>query len=456
MQKQLLLKALTVALLGLLLLIPLSMIDDLIGERRARLEGVTSEIAASYAGSQRIVGPILVLPYVDEYRTLEKTEDGKDKREVVKRESHAVYLFPETLEMDGDIGTDFKRRGLFKALVFDLKGGMRGRFRVPQSLPVSPRNATSVITFGEPYVALGIDDPRGLTAAPKLKWGGQTYGFERGASVLAIEHPIRASVPSIEPGRAQAIEFSLDLGLRGTEWLSLVPLADDTRVSLRSSWPHPSFLGRFLPNPQDQYTGADGFRAQWHVTSLASHARDQLLYPKSPQQCAHISCLESLDVRFIEPVNIYSQSDRAVKYGFLFVGLTFGAFLLFEILKRLPIHPAQYLLVGLAQAIFFLLLLSLSEHIPFAIAYLAAALCSTGLLAFYLSYVLRSWRRGTAFGALMTLLYGALYGLLVSEDNALVMGSSLLFVLLAAAMWITRSFDWYQLAPRVGTAAAQD
>jgi len=161
-------------------------------------------------------------------------------------------------------------------------------------------------------------------------------------------------------------------------------------------------------------------------------------------------------VRFIEPVNIYSQSDRAVKYGFLFVGLTFGAFLLFEILKRLPIHPAQYLLVGLAQAIFFLLLLSLSEHIPFAIAYLAAALSSTGLLAFYLSYVLRSWRRGTAFGALMTLLYGALYGLLVSEDNALVMGSSLLFVLLAAAMWITRNFDWYQLAPRVGTAAAQD
>ena len=213
--------------------------------------------------------------------------------------------------------------------------------------------------------------------------------------VLAIEHPLRANLPRLALGKAQSFDFSLDLGLRGTESLSLVPVAGDTKVDLRSTWPHPSFQGRFLPDPQQQYIGSDGFHAQWHVTALASHAREQLLYTKdgSPPS-ARIAALESLDLRFVEPINIYSQSDRAIKYGFLFVALLFGAFFLFEVLKRLPIHPAQYLLVGLALAIFFLLLLSLSEHIAFAQAYLAAASASTGLLGFYLSFVLRSWRRG--------------------------------------------------------------
>jgi inner membrane protein len=456
MQKKLFLKALAVGLLALLLLVPLGMIDGLVSERVSRQSSVTNEIAASYAGAQRIVGPILVVPYTEEYPAIEDAESGKGKRTVIKRASDVVYLFPEQLDMAGEIGTDFKHRGLFKTLVFDLRSELRGRFDVPQQLPVQPRSPKSTITFGEPYLALGVSDPRGLAFAPKLKWDGTAYGFERGAPVLAIEHPLRANLPRLALGKAQSIDFTLDLGLRGTDSLSVVPVAGDTKVNLRSTWPHPSFQGRFLPDPQQQYIGSDGFHAQWHITALASHAREQLLYTKEGNPpSAQIAALESLDLRFIEPINIYTESDRAIKYGFLFVALLFGAFFLFEVLKRLPIHPAQYLLVGLALAIFFLLLLSLSEHIAFAEAYLAAASASTGLLGFYLSFVLRSWRRGTAFGALMAVLYGALYGLLVSEDNALMMGSGLLFGLLAAAMWFTRNFDWYQLAPRGGKVVAE-
>jgi inner membrane protein len=155
--------------------------------------------------------------------------------------------------------------------------------------------------------------------------------------------------------------------------------------------------------------------------------------------------LDALEVRLVDPVNVYSQADRATKYGVLFVVLTFVGFALFELIRRLPIHPLQYLLVGLALAIFFLLLLSLSEHIPFWQAYVVSAAACIGLQGAYLSHVLQSRARGFGFAAMLTVLYAVLYGLLVSEDNALLMGSLLLFGLLAATMWITRKVDWYAL-----------
>ena len=155
--------------------------------------------------------------------------------------------------------------------------------------------------------------------------------------------------------------------------------------------------------------------------------------------------LDSFSVAFIEPINVYSQADRAVKYGMLFVALTFAAFFLFEVLKSLPIHPVQYTLVGLALALFFLLLVSLSEHINFVHAYLIAGAACITLIGIYLSYALHSWKRGMGFGTALTLLYGVLFGLLQSESNALIMGSILLFAVLSAIMLVTRKVDWYQL-----------
>jgi inner membrane protein len=152
----------------------------------------------------------------------------------------------------------------------------------------------------------------------------------------------------------------------------------------------------------------------------------------------------------MEPINIYSLSDRATKYGFLFVCLTFAAIFLFEILKSLAIHPAQYALVGLALAMFFLLLLSLSEHMDFLVAYLIATTACVTLIGIYLSAVLHSGKRGFAAGAMLAGLFGSLYGLLESEDNALMLGSLLLFVLLSLAMLTTRRLDWYRLSPSIG------
>jgi inner membrane protein len=220
--------------------------------------------------------------------------------------------------------------------------------------------------------------------------------------------------------------------------LAFVPIGKTNVVQLRAAWPHPNFGGRFLP--QTKQSDEHGFSARWEVSHLASRNSDLLQRGlKDP------SSLETFDVSFIEPVNIYQQAERAVKYGVLFIALTFAAFFLFEILKDLRIHPLQYGLVGLALAVFFLLLVSLSEHVTFLYAYLAASVSCVLLIGYYLSHVLGGWRRGAAFAVKLALLYGVLYGLLLSEDNALMLGSLLLFVALAAIMVLTRRIDWYRL-----------
>ncbi|RZA14544.1 MAG: cell envelope integrity protein CreD, partial [Lysobacteraceae bacterium] len=226
----------------------------------------------------------------------------------------------------------------------------------------------------------------------------------------------------------------------------LVPLADGNRIVLDSPWPHPQFNGGFLPRAPR--VDGKGFHAEWDVSSLASNAQAQ--YRKEGR-----TPLDAIGISLVEPVDLYAKLDRASKYGLLFVLLTFTGFLMFETIRQLPIHPIQYLLVGLALAIFFLLLLGLSEHVAFGWAYLAASIGCIGLLGIYVGSVLRSNLRGAGFAAMLGLLYAVLYGLLLSEDNALVLGSGLLFAILAAVMVATRKVDWYQLAMRGSAPARQ-
>ena len=454
MQKALLLKALAVLLLGLSLMIPLSMIDGLVRERQARQQQVTLDIAQSYAGEQQIAGPLLIVPYEEEYRASEIDPQTNTRREVWRRQARRIVLFPDKLDVSGRIDTNVKARGLFRARVLDMQATMTGGFSLPAELPWERQDKDSRIIAGKPYIALGISDPRGLSGAPKLALAGssgeQAPNFEQGSRIDAQLNGIHAAVDLPAPGKPQSLAYTISLALTGTERVSFAPIAGDNRVDLQSSWPHPSFGGRFLPDPKTQSVTEDGFRAQWHVASLATRAQQQIL----AANCGQIGCLDTLDVRFIEPVNIYSQADRAIKYDVMFIALTFGAFFLFEVMKRLPVHPAQYTLVGLALAMFFLLLLALSEHIAFGAAYLIAASACVGLVGFYLAGVLGSALRGGAFAGLLAALYGALYGLLVSEDNALLMGALLLFGVLGVAMWVTRKFDWYRMTLRSSTPAS--
>lgn len=443
MQKTLLSKAGVMLGLMLLLLVPLGMIENLVDERSARQQQVVIDIAASSAGPQRLFGPVLAVPYAEYWtEVVETKQDGVPTREEKQRVDYrTLYFLPEQLNMDGALATETKQRGLFKVRSYVLDTTVKGSFALPARYGSPAPAHSGRLVFGSPYAAVALSDMRGVLEAPGLEWNGETHAFEQGAALpmdqVSGMHADLGPQP-VDDGPA-TIPFSFKLKLRGIEELNFVPAGKQTRVDLTSPWQHPSFHGRFLPDPQSQKVNEEGFHAEWLVNALASNVA-QSLY-----KCRDINCYDSFGIRLMDPINIYTQSDRATKYGFLFVCLTFASIFLFEILKRLAIHPAQYALVGLALAMFFLLLLSLSEHIAFPFAYLIAAGACVGLIGFYLSAVMNSVRRASVAGTMLGGLFAALYGLLQSEDNALMLGSLLLFVLLAVAMVATRRVDWYRL-----------
>ncbi|MDB6163552.1 MAG: inner rane CreD family protein [Xanthomonadaceae bacterium] len=387
---------------------------------------------------------MLVVPYVEVVATEERDAQGTVKKGF-REQSGAWTFFPETLETSGHLQPDLRRRGLHKVRVYELKGVTRARF---EAMVPADTSATQSRRIGEPWLDYGVADVRGLVGSPRLVANGIVRLIEQGTRDGQGIHA-RLAVPAA--GQPIRLDTQLDFVLAGTESLALVPLARSNRFSIESSWPHPQFTGSFLPRSRS--VSEKGFTANWEVSSLATNAqrqyRDGRTLPATPMvgQDANQNTpgLDAVGLSLVDPVNVYTQADRASKYGLLFVLLTFIGFFMFELIKQLPIHPIQYGLVGLALAIFFLLLVSLSEHIEFGVAYVISSVACIGLLGVYLSAVLRSARRGIAFAAMLSVLYAALYGLLISEDNALVLGAGLLFVILAAIMLITRNVDWYQL-----------
>ena len=267
-----------------------------------------------------------------------------------------------------------------------------------------------------------------------------------GGDLTRFGQGISAVVPGLIAASPSEVEFKVDIELAGMERISFVPTGRETRVNLAAAWPHPSFFGKFSP---EKTIGPGDFNAEWKTSFFSTNAAQAYAVCGASAKCEAFEANE-FGVSFIQPADLYQQLERSAKYGFLFIGLTFAAFFLFETLKSLVVHPVQYGLVGLALALFFVLLVSLSEHIGFAHAYVAAAGACVGLIVVYAGAVLHSWGRAAAIGAQLAALYGVLYLLLRSEDYALLMGSLFLFGLLAATMLGTRRVDWYALraAPR--------
>jgi len=444
-QKSLFIKAALIAAIFVLLQVPLKMIDGIVAERWGRQQAVVQELASQSYGKQTLAGPILSIPYIEEYE--ETALEDRARKVETRRIYRTARFFALNSNMTGNATVETKSRGLFKARVFNWQGLARGEFVFDGKPGIERRQLDSRIVWGKPSLAILLSDPRGLIGSPKLTWDGKETSVERGSGISTVSSGLHATLPEFDPAKPQRVGYTLDIGVHGIESLSLVPIAADDQITLRSNWPHPSFGGQFLPLPELQRLSKDGFEAQWKVSALASNAQQQVLTLSDAKPSCGV-CADRIEVRFIEPIDIYSLSDRALKYGFLFVGLTFACFFLFEVLKALPIHPAQYFLVGLALVTFFLLLIGLSEHVAFWIAYAIASSACVALLGAYLATVLRGVARGLGFAVVLTALYSALYGLLVSEDNALLLGSLLVFALIAAVMFMTRRVDWYALRSR--------
>ena len=428
-RRSLALKAIVVGLLMLLLLVPLGMINGTISERMVYRQQAVAAVAESFAGPQLLAGPVLVVPYIESIQINELNVYGKSVPRLERRSRHWVF-FPTSLSVRGKLLPSVRKRGLHEVRVYELQSVLNAHFDA-----ALPKDAAATRVLGKPYLSLSIADVRGLAGTPVLRQNGVALVLEQGQGSHRRGSGVHAQLAPVQEGQKLRFDTSFQSNLSGTESLEIAPIAGNSHIELSSSWPHPQFAGRFLP--RSHRIDASGFQARWDISSLAAGSQGQYL------EAAPGASLDSLRIGLVEPVNIYTQADRASKYGILFVLLTFLGFFMFELLKQLAIHPIQYGLVGLALAIFFLLLLSLSEHMEFWIAYLCASSACIGLLAIYLTAVLKSNARGLSFAAALTVLYGALYGLLVSEDNALVLGSTMLFAILAALMLVTRRIDWY-------------
>jgi inner membrane protein len=400
-----------------------------------------------------LAGPLLVVPYVERWVEESKDDKGKVTARIQRSKQLHHVVFPEKSALQGELTPQERYRGIFTVLFYDLKGSFSGHFGAFDAAVLPRTEKASTLEMLPPVLAFALSDIRGLQGAPTLslagapaRWLPRIPGMpEESWLAQGVHAPLPAAALQAWQAR-QPVEFRLDMTVVGQERLSIVPLADDTTARLRSAWPHPSFGGEFLALRRT--VSDSGFEAQWAVSSLVSGARSQLLRDAARGQprTAIADRLDTFDVSLVEPLNVYAISSRAVKYGLLFVALTFMAAFLFELFRHLRLHPVQYGLVGLSITLFFLLLLALSEKVDFALAYAIAAAASVALLTVYFSAVLRGWGRGLGLGTFVAVQYAALYGLLSSEDNALLLGSLLLFGLLGLMMIATRRVDWYALS----------
>jgi inner membrane protein len=448
MNRTLAIKLGVIALLMVLLMIPLLMIGGMVSDRQALRDGVLADIARSSSGEQHLTGPILVVPYrktLREWKTHEKTGARYlEEREVRDR----LYFLPEQFELNGTVVTEERKRGIYQARLYHSDNQVSGYFQLPAQYGITENYAD--YRFEPAFLSVGISDIRGIENDLKLRLNGSELPFAAGSADRLLANGVHAPLPSVNGVNAERLQFAFNLKLQGTERLWVTPVGRETKVQLNSKWPHPSFVGEFLPVKRE--VSDLGFSADWQTSFFATNFAQVLDDCVHDNNCAAYNSRE-FGVSFVDPVDQYLKTDRAIKYALLFIALTFAGFFLFEVLKRLAVHPVQYGLVGLALALFYLLLLSLSEHLAFATAYAIAAVACVALLGVYLAAVLKSALRGLGFAAALAALYAMLYGLLRAEDYALLMGSLLVFGLLACVMLLTRTLDWYGVGKPDATAS---
>lgn len=431
-----------VVLFGLLLVLVFAVnsVRGVLEDRLQYREEALANVSRSLAGAQRIAGVALVVPYVE--RWTEEHGSGADRRSVEQSLRHEKIVLPERLEASGALAPDPRRRGLFRVNGYVYSGTLAGELQMPAAGTLPRTRTDSSVEVGTPRLVLGVGDVRGLRAIT-FAAAGRPLDVQPGTGVAGlaagVSAPLGTAVP--EPGARFAFDVRLDLG--GVGLFEIVPLGRESTAKLASAWPHPSFTGSFLP--VERTVGDDGFRALWRTTAVASNARDAWLAIARQTAAEGAQAPDTFAVQLVEPVDIYALTDRSTKYALLFVALTLGVFALYEMLRRMHVHPLQYLFVGLALVTFFLLLLALAEHLGFALAYLVASAACVLLLGVYVGGVLRSGARGATFAAGVAALYGALYGIVQSEQNALLLGALLVFGVLAAVMIATRRVDWSEL-----------
>jgi inner membrane protein len=430
------LKFLLIVILTIAMALPLFFIQLALSDRESSAQGAVQDVASGWGGSQTVAGPVVFVPYTAERPAL---VDGKTVQTTAYL---TAALLPEDLGMKVRTTVEERWRGIFKVPVYRATIEMHARFDKAALAALMPPDAK--YDLRQAYVSVFVNDPHGLADNAALVVNGTKIAFQPGASdagtaaTVSIGGGIHAP---LSLSAADNLAVDTTLSLRGIKEISIAPLGKRTVLQMQSPWPSPSFFGAFLPT--ERKIGSDGFTASWVVPYLARGFGQSF----DSADAATQSILGSaFGVRFYQPVDHYQLVQRSLKYSILFVALAFLIFFVVETVTARRLHAIQYALIGAAQVLFYLLLLSLAEHVGFAVAYLAASAATVILTALYSLSALASRARAAVLFAVLSVLYALLYVILKSEDNALLIGSAVLFAALAATMYVTRRIDWYRIA----------
>jgi len=430
-------KLLFIGFLVLLLLIPMGMIENVIYERNNLYLSAKQNIMNAWGREQTVGGPVLTLPY----RAI--TTDDKGIKRVRQLLAH---FLPERLSIRGRLDTQMRYRGIYEVPVYTADLKLSGRFAPPDiaRLGIDPRD----VDWDGAFLSVAIADARGIKEPMRLRSDVGEGIFEPGGvKVRGFDPQVIVPLPGLaKTGEASGFQFGFDLKLSGTEKLGFLPVGDRTEVLLTSAWPSPSFVGAYLPDRRD--IDDKGFSAEWKVLHLGRNYAGAWRNGEIPAKRFRSS---AFGVNLFVPISTYQKSTRAAKYAILFIGLSFLVYFMFEVFGGLRLHPFQYLLVGFANCLFYLLLLSLSEHTSFALAYTISATASTALVVGYGASVLKSRARALTMLAMLTGLYTFLYVTLRAEQYAMLIGAVALFIILAAIMYVTRRLDWYRVSLDFGS-----
>jgi inner membrane protein len=436
-------KALTIAALTLLMLWPLWRVESLVNERQALQHQAYDVIAAGFGGPQIVGAPILSVDTQE--RSVVVDPLTKNSTEVWAAGA-PLHLLPDDVRIATEAAVEVRSKGIYSIPVYVSKVVITGEFNPAALTGLLASNVDTGVLPAHAIIQLPLSGVKFLRSLTRFDVNGQTLHAVSGeiAGFPALSAPI--DLRAIE--HTVPLAFRLEFEIAGSDSLHFLPLGADTTVSARIAWPHPDFDGAFLPISR-KFT-PQGYSANWRVLEL-NRAIPQMWRGAAVPNSTLLAT--AFGVHLFQPSDIYTQNYRAVRYGILFIAITFACFFTSEHLVRgLRLHPMQYLLVGLALATFYLLLLALSEHVGFAVSYAIAAAALVTLITVYIAGATTNRKAAAGIGAALAASYAALYVILLSEDYALLYGSLLLFVILATLMLATRRLDW----ARVGRESSPD
>jgi inner membrane protein len=422
-----------ISILILLLQIPTVMLQNLVRDRQDIRQEAVSSITANWGGEQSIIGPRLAVPYTRRITA----DNGK----TTFKSGYGIFL-PDDLEITGKLDSEIRYRGIFEVPLYQTQLQLKGRFSKPDLSAWSVR--PEEIEWDRAELSLQISDARAIQNQAILQWNQTKIPFTAGlgkfgGGVEQIPGMPSQGINANLKGQMQgdSFSFSLPMTLKGSEKIRFAPYGKVSKVTLNSDWKNPSFQGAWLPSQRN--VTEQGFTSTWEIPSLGRN------YPQQWNKDSPVNASTILNSMFgvdlISPIDNYRMADRSIKYNFLFLVLTFVVFWLFETATRLRVHPLQYLLVGVAMTMFYLLQLAISEHLGFAPAYLIASIAVVTMLTAYSVAVLKAKKRGAIIGVLQVVLYVYLFVVLANQDYSLLMGSLGLFGFLGIVMYFTRNME---------------